>query len=61
MKAPATPKPPSQTKIDRDLAVAMLHAIQAARPLKPPPYRFDGSTVSAAARALAADKRAGLL
>lgn len=54
-------KPPSKAKIERDEAVAALHAVQSARPKKPPPYRFEGSCVSAGARALAADKRAGLV
>ncbi len=59
--------PPSQAKIDRDLAVAALHAMQRStaeggpRPLRPPPTRFERFAETAAARALRADKRAGLL
>ncbi len=54
-------KPPSQASIDRLLAVAALTVIQASRPLRPPPTRFERFAETAAARALRADKRAGLL
>lgn len=54
-------KPPSKASVERDEAVAALLVVQASRPMKPPPYRFEGSCVSAGARALAADRKAGLL
>ena len=53
--------PPSQASIDRMLACAALTIIQASRPLRPPPVRFEHMAETAAARALRADKRAGLL
>ena len=53
--------PPSQATIDRRLAVAAFDLMCRARPLKPAPFRFEGSTVSAAALALRADQRRGLV
>ncbi len=53
--------PPSQASIDRDLACAALLVVQASRPLRPPPTRFELRAETSAARALRADKRAGLL
>jgi len=50
----------SQAWRDRTAAVEALHALQAARPLKPPPYDFSQRRISAAALALENDKRAGL-
>lgn len=52
---------PTQAQIDRRCQLAAFDLMCAARPLKPPPYRFAGVRVSAAAMALRADRRAGLL
>lgn len=52
---------PTQAQIDRRCQLAAFELMCAARPLKPPPFRFEGARVSAAAMALRADKRAGLL
>lgn len=50
----------SQAWRDRQEAVEALHAMQAARPLRPPPCNFAQRQRSAAALALQADKRAGV-
>lgn len=47
----------AQADRERTEACAALSRVQAARPLKPPPYRFEGARVSAGARALAKDRK----
>lgn len=46
---------------ERRRANAAVLAMQAARPLKPPPYQFDRVTRTAAECALAEDRRKGLI
>jgi hypothetical protein len=60
-RQPLLGKPPSTAAVAQLLACAALAAVQAARPLKPPPVRFERYYETAAARALRADKRRGLL
>jgi hypothetical protein len=54
------PKPPSAAALERRVACEALSAVQATRPLKPPPFRFEGHRTTAGARALARDKKAGV-
>jgi hypothetical protein len=46
---------------NRTRDVEALHAMQATRPLKPPPYRFEGSRLSPAAVEARADRKRGLV
>jgi hypothetical protein len=64
MSAPNATLPITEAhELKRDLPrdVEALHAVQATRPLKPPPYRFEGSRLSPAAVEAKADRKRGLV
>ncbi len=50
-----------EIKRNRPRDVAALHALQAARPLKPPPYNFGPARGRAALLAVREDRKAGVL
>jgi hypothetical protein len=56
---PAASKSEARRVLDQD--VAALHAMWAARPLRPPPYRFDRTIISPAVYAAREDRRRGIL
>ena len=51
----------AELRRNRTRDIAALHAMQASRPLKPPPYRFQGSRLSPAAVEARADRKRGLV
>ena len=50
-----------ELKRDQPRDVAQLHALQAARPLKPPPFDFGPVRSRAALLAVREDRKAGIL
>lgn len=67
MTRPKAPTPPTQAQIDRRLQAAAFDLmcrpvhLGGQRRLRPPPYRFDRVSVTAAAMALRADRKAGIV